>query len=156
MAKDFADGGTIGIPNEATHKLILMEKEHDFSVSGNDCDADEVCGMINIPAGMYVLGGYANVKVAEGSTAAARTGQIGDSDDPNGYLASANLDLNTVGVTTFGSGFTIDGATVTTDAVFPQAGGKYYSAASQIDFTPDTVMSNGKVTTGVWGFKIKE
>jgi len=86
-------------------------------------DANDVYQIVSVPAGTVVLGVYARIITAFTATL---TADIGDGDDPNGWLAEAKL-APTVADT---AGIYKDPKLPTAEAY---AGGKKYLAADTID-----------------------
>lgn len=108
----------------------IAKQRIDFSKK-NVSSAD-VVELMELPAGAFVSELYANVITAEGATC---TGTVGDGVDPNGYIAS--LDLNATGITTITG--THSGAVTAGTPAFEHV---KYAAADTIDIT----MSNGAST----------
>lgn len=107
---------------------VYSENVLDFTIE--NAGASDVVQAIKIPKGAIVTNAGIILKVAEGGTL---TAQLGDTVDPNGWVA-ALFDLNGAVDTT---AFSLPG-----DA-FPALGGKLYTA----DTTIDLLLSANVATT---------
>ena len=97
---------------------VKAEMRIDFS--DTNVSSTNVVQSLNIPAGALVTNVIVRVVTAEDATA---TATVGDGDDPNGWIAS--LDLNATGTT-----FTAK--PINADA-YPALGGRLYTSADTID-----------------------
>lgn len=82
-------GGILELPSNKSHRHYVIQRTLDFSkvtIANGD-----VVQLLTIPPNTIVTDVTANVPTAEG---AALTGDIGDTSDPNGWVAV--LDLNAV------------------------------------------------------------
>jgi len=120
----FQKGTTATYPDKGTNATTMVSIDLDMaaitaarSVAGATALADgDVLEVIRIPAKTSVLAVGLDVTKAEGGTC---TIDVGDGDDPDGYLDGVNA--NTVA-----SYATLDGST-------GYATGRYYAAADTID-----------------------
>jgi len=125
---DLTKGGTTYLP-AIPGEVVKMEKQLDFSATSRS--AADVLQLFDIPAGARVLTATIQVDTAEGGTA---TADLGDGDDPNGYIATANL--NSAAYTG-----------VTTEAY---ADGRTYTAADTIDLVLGHDMDAAKIKVTAW------
>ncbi len=124
-------------------KTVLLERERDFSVTGNTVAAGDVVQFLNVPAGFLVQGALVETLTVEWSTATACS--LGDGSDPDGYLTTVMCNLNSTSTD-------ISDGTVAYGAIVP---GKYYSAADSIDLTTVAALDAAKVRVAVWGLHLK-
>lgn len=106
---------------------FVLEAEVDFSA--NNHDSNDVLNVLAIKAGFYVLSVIMKVVTPEGATL---TVDIGDGDDPDGYIDGAN------GNATAGTEVVSDLALTngTPNTVTGYTAGKYYAADDTIDLIP--------------------
>ena len=104
--------------------------ENTFDATRRPLAAADVVEMLSIPAGTFVLAVFLDCITADG----ANLVNLGDGDDPNGWVADGPL---TVGTVTKGAGAY---AVATTSLV-----GKFYAAADTIDAE---VVAGDTVTVG--------
>lgn len=88
--------------------------------------AADVLELFTAKAGTWVVAAFVEVVTAEG---AAATGQLGDGTDPNGFIETAGLNLNTVGWSS---------SLITSAFSVATAGGKVYTADDTVDLTIDS------------------
>lgn len=84
-----------------------------FDAAQRNLAAEDTAAVITIPAGTYVYAVFYEVITGD----ATQTMDVGDGDDPNGWVAAA--DVATAGNTGVGAG--------------ALAGGKYYATADTLD-----------------------
>lgn len=101
---------------------FLLEQSIDF-VKANRANGD-VLQVLSIPANTLVLWTAVDVEIVEGGTA---TATLGDGDDPDGFIPSANL--NSGGTTAQALALT----TGTPNTVTGYSNGKFYAEADTID-----------------------
>jgi hypothetical protein len=104
--------------------------ENTFDATRRSLAAEDTVAILNIPAGTFVLAVFLDCITADG----ANLVNIGDGDDPNGWVADGPL---TAGTVTKGAGAY---AVATTSLV-----GKFYAAADTIDAE---VVAGDTVTVG--------
>jgi hypothetical protein len=141
-------GGSKGEAWSARGKFITFHNRVDFSVSGNAAAASDVVQLLDVPLGFLCLGCSVRVITAEGI---ADTATIGDGDDPNGYIAS--VDLNALGETHSSLALT-EAAPPTFDDAYMGAGGKYYAAADTIDAVVSAITDGCVLEIVAWGFQL--
>jgi hypothetical protein len=123
-------------------KVALLERERDFSVTGNTVAASDVVQFLNVPAGFLVQGALVETLTVEWSTSTPC--QLGDGNDTDGYLTTALCNLNSTST---------DIATST--VAYGGGRGKYYPAADSIDLIPNVALDAAKVRVAVWGLQLK-
>jgi hypothetical protein len=96
-----------------------------FGAGDVEVEAQEASAIFNVPAGALVLDVLANVNTA---FTALVTLDVGDGDDPDGWLATAKIAPQSAVAT----GLFKRTTEATAEAY---AGGKYYAAADTIDIT---------------------
>lgn len=109
----YANGSsTVNSAVAAASFPMVTTVEQTFDATRRTLAAEDVVEMISIPAGTHVHAVY--VEVLEGE--AGQTLNVGDGDDPDGYVAAA--DVATTGTRVLGGG---------------ALGDKFYDAADTID-----------------------
>ncbi len=150
--RDLTLGGTQLVSDHNKPKFVLLQRTRDFSVAANTVTAADVLQMINIPANFLALGVLVEVQTKEWTTSTPI--QVGDGADTDGWLTTAQCNLNTVLSTlSLIDAYTRDSTTVqTVVSAYGSAGGKFYSAADTIDVIPNDSLDAAKIRVGVWGF----
>jgi hypothetical protein len=149
---DLTLGNTVTrmVSEKGLHQFVHLSRTRDFSVAANSVSNADVLQMINIPAGMLVLGAYVKTTTAETSTA-----QLGDGSDVNGWLGTSQCNLNStatnVPVPTVEASV---GGTVTIQSPYAAQGGKFYPVADTLDLIPTATLNSAKVRVGCWGFML--
>lgn len=149
---DLTYGGTISrmVSEKGLHQFVHLSRTQDFSVAANSVSNADVLQMIQIPAGMLVLGAYVKTITAETST-----GQLGDGADPNGWLGTSQCNLNSTATNVaVGVVEASVGGTVTIQSPYRAQGGKFYPVADTLDFIPTATLNSAKVRVGCWGFMV--
>ncbi len=123
-------------------KVVLLERERDFSVTGNTVAAADVVQCISIPAGFLVQGALVETLTVEWTTSTPC--QLGDGSDTDGYLTTALCNLNSTSTDI-----------LTSTVGYGGGRGKYYPAADTIDLIPNTALDAAKVRVAVWGLQLK-
>ncbi len=130
----YSDGTPIvrsGGSNAAGYPAVTVF-ENTFDATRRPLDAADMVEVLDIPANTFVMAVFLDCLTADG----ANLVDIGDGDDPNGWVANGPLTASTV---TRGAGAYAVGADP-----FPLVG-KFYSAADTIDAT---VVAGDTVTVG--------
>jgi len=96
--------------------------------------SSDVYEAINIPAGAIVIAAGVVCLTAEGATA---TVDLGDGDDPDGFIDAANV--NSAGLSS---------SSIQDDGTFAYSGGRYYSSDDTIDVTAKAALDAAKFV--VW------
>jgi hypothetical protein len=150
--KNLTLGGATLVSDHNKPKFVLLQRTRDFSVAGNTTSAGDTLQMINVPANFLALGVLVEVQTKEWTTSTQI--QVGDGTDPDGWLTTAQCNLNTqLSTLSITDAVTYDDTTVTTvNSVYGSQGGKFYSEADTIDVIPTDALDNAKLRVGVWGF----
>ncbi len=138
---DLTTGGTIGTSEQSSRKHVLFANTLDFSVTANNMVATDICTIFNIPLGFFMTACGVRVDTAQGATA---TATFGDGADPNGWMATA--DLNGA-VDTYVASLPGD--------AYPALGGKYYTAADTFDLVAGHTLDAAIITVWAEGFIIE-
>ena len=133
-------GGGEGLPASNCGQLTRLQMEIDFSE--DNAALDDVVQLFDVPAGTYVFTAAGDVEAVEG---AAGTFDLGDGDDPDGYLAGA--DANALGKSCSAPGALAEGAPNTLDPAF--ARGKFYATAGVIQLTAKAALDAAKVKIAI-------
>lgn len=113
----------------------LLDFAEAATKKGSNLAAADVIETVSVKAGEIVVGVWARVKTAMG---AAGTAEVGDGVDPNGFIAS--VDLNALGATFSSGAYMLN----TIGPVL--VGGKLYTADDTIDLVlGGTVANAGQV-----------
>lgn len=130
-------GGTAGYPAVKKGGTYRLTATVDFNE--DNYSAADILQLINVPANTRVTSVAWIVETVEGATL---TFDIGDGDDPNGYIDGANGNAL--------SGGDSDLLVLTTDATPVRVGysgsGEYYTAADTIDLIPVNDADAAKIT----------
>lgn len=147
---DLTIGGPLGVDWYNTGKDFNFIRTVDFSVTANNAVTSDVVQLFKIPAGTLVSEVIVVPTTKQGATC---TITMGDGDDANGWLTTADLNTLPSGFFAFVSGHLINtGATPTHgDAYHP---GKYYSATDTIDIVPANTLDTAVVRFIVRGVKV--
>ena len=126
-------------------KVVLLERERDFSVTGNTVAAGDIVQFLNVPAGFLVQGALVETLTVEWGTSTMC--QLGDGNNTDGWLGTAQCNLNSTSTDVSNS----------TSAYQAERGGagKYYPAADSIDLIPVAALDAAKVRVAVWGLHLK-
>jgi len=132
--KGGVSGGTATGPTSTPGVFAVNDIKLDFaaiaaarSAAGQAAlGAADVMELFGVRAGIWVPAAFVQVTKAEG---AAATGQLGDGTDPDGFIATATLNLNTAGWSS---------SLITTAYSLATAGGKLYTADDTVDLTLDS------------------
>lgn len=116
----------LGAVHAGARSLVVLSNTIDFNE--NNAAALDVIQALKVGAGDVVLRTVVNVETVEGGTL---TFDLGDGDDPNGYMDAVNG--NALAIT--GSALTLTEGTPNTVAAY--SGGKLYTAADTIDMVLD-------------------
>ncbi len=138
---DLVIGGTSGVSEKSARKHILFANTIDFSVTANNMVATDVAQLFNIPLGFFMTACGARVDTAQGATA---TATFGDGADPNGWMAT--FDLNGA-VDTYTASLPGD--------AYPALGGKYYDAADTFDLVAGHTFDAAVITVWAEGYMIE-
>ena len=130
---DRAVGGT-NFADGRNGRCFVLTQTYDPATDAAVTSADTL-QMLSIPANTWVLAVHADVTTAEGS---ALTALVGDVADPNGWIAS--LDLNAVAVTFADGAYNNDVMSII---------GHHFPAASVISLT--TISAS--ITTAVFSLR---
>lgn len=131
---DRTKGSTAALAASDLHKVVVIENIVDYRA--NPSTNGEVCNVINVPEGTFVLTSGAEVLRAEGGTAA---GTLGDGTTPAGFLAT--LDANATGYKTRTLALT-EG---TPNTVTGYSAGKFYAQADTIDHVTTNALDNALI-----------
>lgn len=117
----YANGtSTVNSAVAAASFPVVTTVEQTFDATKRTLAAADVVEMISIPAGTQVHNVYVEVLNGE----AGQTLNVGDGDDPDGFVAVA--DVSTTGTRALGAGATV---------------GKFYTAADTIDLEVPATMA---------------
>lgn len=126
-----------------SHDQILKVKHYEYGASGSGNSASDPASPVDsdimpILAGTVISGVDCIIK-----TAVTGTIDVGDDDDPNGYVATAGVTEATPGIYVGAGAYSADRATK-----------KYYAAAGKEVKLDATTISAGSFAIVVYGYRI--
>jgi len=133
--------GADGYFQKLSTEFTVLQKTVDFAKATGSASGDtgDVLQVISLPENFYVHGVIVNVTTA--STTASSVIEVGDGNDPNGWLTTTAGTMASTGVKA-------------ADGVYVSANGKFYASADSIDITLGaTEPENGICNVIVVGFQ---